>query len=461
MPEEISGAIERITYHNEENGYSVLKILPDKRFPRAQARDGTVTVVGTLPPLSEGEEAQFFGEWVNDSRYGRQFRAERAIPVAPTTAKGIINFLSSGIVKGIGPRTAEKIVDHLGEKTIAILDNEPERIHEVPGLKPQLADGLIEVWTRNRVMRNNLIYLQGLGISAKIAKRIWDEYGEKTQPVISNNPYQLAQDVFLIGFRKADEIARRMGLGRDDPHRLRAGLHFALNELAGQGHTYAPREQLLETAADLLGVEDQAQLTVALKGQLNAGKLVEDQLYPAAPSEPVSLGDLLGGEAGAAPAIYLPRFHRAETEVTRLLRNMAGNSSMIIRDHRKTAWDRYLAKLSAHNNVTLSPLQQSAVRAALTSKISVLTGGPGTGKTTAVQMLINALLEGDHPFKLASPTGRAAKRLAETTGVDASTVHRMLGYSPDGGFEHDESDPLPIDMLVVDEASMLDLWLFP
>ena len=460
MREEIAGAIERITYYNEENGYSVLKITPEKRYPRAQARDGTITVVGSLPQLSEGEEAQFSGEWVNDSRYGLQFRAEQAIPVAPTTAKGIINYLSSGVVKGIGPVTAKKIVDHLGAETIAILDNEPERIHEVPGLKPQLADGLIEVWARNRVMRNNLIYLQGLGISAKIAKRIWDEYRENTKRIISNNPYQLAQDVFLIGFRKADEIARRMGLERDDPHRLRAGLHYALNELAGDGHTYAPREQLLETAAELLGVADVSQLTVALKGQLSAGKLVEDQLAPGASSEPVRLGALLDGEALAIQAVYLPRFHRAEAESARLLRNMTGTSSLIIRDHRKTKWDRYLAKLSAQNNVSLSPLQQSAVRAALTSKVSVLTGGPGTGKTTAVQMLINALLEGDHPFRLASPTGRAAKRLAETTGVDASTIHRMLGYSPDGGFEHDESDPLPIDMLVVDEASMLDLWLF-
>ena len=460
MPEEIAGAIERITYYNEENGYSVVKIMPDKRYPRAQARDGTVTVVGTLPQLNEGEEAQFSGEWVNDSRYGRQFRAERAIPIAPTTAKGIINFLSSGIVKGIGPRTAEKIVNHLGAETIAILDNEPERIHDVPGLKPQLADGLIEVWTKNRVMRNNLIYLQGLGISAKIAKRIWDEYHENTQRIIENNPYQLAQDVFLVGFRKADEIARRMGLERDDPHRLRAGLHYALNELAGDGHTYAPREQLLETAAELLGVEDLSQLTVALKGQLSAGKLVQDELTPAESGEPVRLGDLLGGGAGAVQAIYLQRFHRAEAEAARLLRNMAASSSMIIRDHRKTQWDRYLARLSAKNNVTLSALQQSAVRAALTSKVSVLTGGPGTGKTTTVQMLINALLEGDHPFRLASPTGRAAKRLAETTGVDASTIHRLLGYSPDGGFEHDESDPLPVDMVVIDEASMLDLWLF-
>ncbi len=447
MPEEIAGAIERITYYNEENGYSVIKIMPEKRFPRAQARDGTVTVVGTLPQLTEGEEAQFIGEWVVDSRYGRQFRAERAIPIAPTSAQGIINYLSSGIVKGIGPKTAEKIVSQLGEDTIAILDNEPERIHEVRALKRQLADNLIKAWAKNRAMRNIFIYLQGIGISAKFAKRIWDEYGENTQRVIQNNPYQLAQDVFLIGFRKADEIARQMGLERDDPHRLRAGLHYALNELAGQGHTYSPRAQLLETAAELLGVEDQSQLTVALKGQISAGRLVENTLPDSRHAE-------------AIQAIYLPRFYRAEAEVNRLLRDMAGHSSMIIRDHRKTRWHRYLAKLSASNNVSLSPLQQSAVRAALTSKVSVLTGGPGTGKTTAVQMLINALLEGDYPFRLASPTGRAAKRLAETTGVDASTIHRLLGYSPDGGFEHDESDPLPIDMLVVDEASMLDLWLF-
>ena len=213
MPDEIAGAIERVTYYNEENGYSVIKIMPDGRYPQAQARDGTVAVVGVMPQLNEGESAQFIGEWVTDKRYGRQFRAERAIPIAPQTAKGIISYLSSGIVKGIGPRTAEKIVAHLGENTIDILDSEPERIHDVPELKPQLAQNLIKIWAKNRVMRNNIIYLQGLGISAKIAKRIWDEYQENTQRIIENNPYQLAQDVFLIGFRKADQIAKSMGLG--------------------------------------------------------------------------------------------------------------------------------------------------------------------------------------------------------------------------------------------------------
>ena len=448
MPEKLDGAIQRITYYNEENGYSVVKIMPETAHPRAQARDGTVTVVGTMPELSEGESAQFTGEWVNDPRYGLQFRAEQAYPVAPNTEKGIVKYLSSGIVRGIGPRTAEKIVDHLGESTIAILDAEPERIYSVPGLKRVLAKNLIDAWANNRAERNILIYLQGLGISAKLAQRIYNEYGAHTQRIIQNNPYQLAEDVFLVGFRKADQIARGMGLRADDIHRLRAGLHFALNEMARDGHTYAPRDELLEKAADLLGVDDVSALAVALDGQLAAGKLLGEALHDARQAEPYM-------------AIYLPRYFRAETESNRILRAIAGSSSLIVRDHRETNWERHLAELSASNKLTLSALQQSAVRAAMTSKVSVLTGGPGTGKTTTLQMLINALLEGDYQFRLASPTGRAAKRLAEATAVEASTIHRLLGFSPDeSGFEHDESNPLPVDMVVIDEASMLDLQLF-
>ncbi len=448
MPEEIAGAIERVTYQNEDSGYSVLKILPEQRYPQAQARDGTVTVVGSMPLLNEGESARFIGDWVNDQRYGRQFRAQQAIPVPPSTAKGMINYLSSGIVKGIGPRTAEKIVNHLGPQTIAILDSEPERIFEVRSLKRQLAENLITAWTKNRAMRNMLIFLQGLGISAKIAKRIWDEYGENTRRVIENNPYQLAQDVFLIGFRKADQIAKDMGLQLNDAHRLRAGLHYALEELSREGHTFSPREPLLEKAADLLNVDEPAQISAALKGQIAEGKLSQDSLRVLGQLEPLE-------------AIYLPRFHRAESGAAQLLRNMAGSDSLIKRDHRATDWARFLEKLSARNNVSLSVRQQDAVRSALTSKLSVLTGGPGTGKTTALQMLINALRDGDYQFRLASPTGRAAKRLSEATRVEASTIHRLLGFAPEeGGFEHDESNPLPIDMLIIDEASMLDLWLF-
>ena len=310
-------------------------------------------------------------------------------------------------------------------------------------MKRSLARSLSKVWPQNGASRNVLIYLQGIGISAKIAQRILNEYGAHTQQIIQNNPYQLAQDVFLIGFRKADQIARRMGLLPDDPHRLRAGLHYALNELAREGHTYAPRDDLLEKAAELLGVDDLAALTIALQGQVMASKLVEDKLRDHARNEVIH-------------AVYLLRYFRAETAAGQVLQRIARGNSPIIRDHRETDWAQYLSKLSERNDVSLSPQQLNAVRAALTSKVSVLTGGPGTGKTTTLQMLINALKERDSRFHLASPTGRAAKRLGEATGEGASTIHRLLGFSADeGGFEHDESNPLPTDLVVIDEASCL------
>jgi len=446
--EQLQGAIERITYYNEENGYSVLRIKPQERIPRAQARDGTVTVVGIMPELIEGESAQFTGEWVNDPRYGLQFKAQQAIPVAPNTEKGIVAYLSSGLVRGIGPRTAEKIYDHFGEDTITILDTEPDRIHEVPALKPSLAEDLIDAWQRNRVMRNMMIYLQGLGISARMAQRIYAEYGSQTQQIIEGNPYQLADDVFLVGFKKADQIAFNMGVQPDDKYRLRAGLHYALNELSREGHTFVPREELLDKAADLLDVDDLPSLGIALKGQLTAGKLVEDEIYDEDQLAPLQ-------------AIYLPKYFNAETASAKKLRYIADSFSMIMNDHRDTDWHDFLQELTKQNNVQLSHQQQSAVTAALTSKVSVLTGGPGTGKTTTLRMVINALHEGEYRFSLASPTGRAAKRLSEATDEPASTIHRLLGYSAEhGGFEFDDDNPLPVDMVIIDEASMLDLQLF-
>ena len=448
MQARIQGEVERVTYYNEDNGYSVIKILPDQPQPRAQARDRTVTVVGTLPPLNEGETAQFTGEWVDDPRYGMQFRARQAIPIAPKTAKGIVNYLSSGIVKGIGPRTAEKIVKHFGAATVEILDRDPGRIHEVAGLKRKLADNLIEAWASNRAKRNVLIYLQGLGISAKIAVRIYDQYGAQTQKIIANNPYQLAQDVTLIGFRKADQIARGLGLEANDKYRLRAGLQHTLIELSREGHTFAPRPMLIETACELLGVQDEDALSAGLDDLIAMDRLKCDQLSTDAGEPPIE-------------AIYLPRYHRAESSAAEQLQALIGSGSPIISDHQATDWPQLLADMSERSEVQLSQQQQQAVRAALTSKVSVLTGGPGTGKTTTLQMLIHALNEGDYEYRLASPTGRAAKRLGETTGVAASTIHRLLEFSAEaGGFERDESNPLAVDMVVIDEASMLDLTLF-
>jgi len=448
MSEQIAGIIERVTYHDEDSGYTVLKIMPQERQPDAEARDGTVTVVGNMPTLSKGESAHFAGEWVDSPRYGRQFRARQASPRPPHTARGIINFLSSGIVKGIGPRTAEKIVNHLGEQTITIIDTEPERIHNVPGLKKELAENLVTAWAQNRAMRDTLIYLQGIGISAKIARRIWKEYAGDTQRILENNPYKLADDVFQVGFRKADHIAMNIGLQASDPHRLQAGLHFALNELARAGHSYAPRAQLLEKAQELLDVDNAAALETALQAQLHTELLIAEVLPGSPEQEPIH-------------AVYLPRFFCAEQAASQQLQAIATSSSPLMRAHKNKNWQRFLHELSQRNHMSLSAQQQGAVRTALTQKVTVLTGGPGTGKTTTLQMLIHALKAGGMSFQLASPTGRAAKRLSEATGEDARTIHRLLGYSPQaGGFAYDAENPLSTDILVIDEASMLDLLLF-
>lgn len=445
--EDLQGTVERITYFNEENGYSVLKVTPEKHYPRAVARDGTITVVGVMPELGEGETVKFSGDWINDQRYGLQFKAEQVIPIMPTSPKGIVAYLSSGIVKGLGPVTAQKIVDSLGAETLEILDKEPQRIHEVYGLKTSLADALIDVWQNNQAMRNAMIYLQGWGISAKLAQRIYAEYGATTRQMIETNPYQLAEDVFLIGFKKADQIAQRMGIAKDDKHRLRSGLHYTLNQLANDGHTYIPYEELIAKACELLEVDDPTAIGIALKGQLAAGKLKEDTIYI--------------DELNSVHAVYLPKFYYAEQDSAKKLRYIADSFSKIINNHRQTKWDKFLKDLTKQNNVKLSEQQQGAVKAALTEKVTVLTGGPGTGKTTTLQMVINALHEGDFKFSLASPTGRAAKRLSEATEEYASTIHRLLGFSAEsGGFEYDETNTLPIDMLIVDEASMIDLQLF-
>ncbi len=345
------------------------------------------------------------------------------------------------MVKGIGPRTAEKIVDHFGADTLKILERNPERLDEVHGLKTDLAKRLITAWAENQAVRQTMIYLQGYGVSSKMAVRIHNEYGSQTVQKVQEDPYRLADEVFGIGFIKADAIARNMGVEPDAMVRIRAGLHYALNKLASEGHTYAPRTVLLSTAAELLGIEQSSRIPIALDGQLTAGELMSDTV-------------------DAETAIYLPIYYYSEKGAAERLQAIVDSPSSLVGAWKTTKWPIFLAQLAEQNNVSLTEQQQGAVQAALTTKLSVLTGGPGTGKTTTLQMVINALVSAKRSFRLASPTGRAAKRLSEATGYPASTIHRMLGFAPDGGFDLDEDDPLDADMIVVDEASMLDLVLF-
>jgi len=443
----LTGTIERITFYNEENGYTVLKMTPDiKQQPGATARDGTVAVVGSMPELAPGESVEFSGSWINDPRWGLQFRAEMVKPVIPSSEEGIVNYLSSGLVKGIGPRTAQKIYDHFGEDTLTILERDPGRLDEVPGLKTDLAKKLITAWAENQAVRQTMIFLQGYGISSRMAVRIHNEYGTETVQKVKDDPYRLADEVFGIGFIKADVIAQNMGVSKEAPNRMRAGLYYALNKLAGEGHTYAPRQLLIDTAVELLKFENTTLLDFVLEHEIKVGELY---------SEPIKPPDGL-----PVQAIYLPPYYHSEKGAAKLLRAIADSPSSLAGAWKTVKWDNFLAELARKNAVSLTEQQQGAVKAALTSKLSVLTGGPGTGKTTTLQMVINALAWAKRGFKLASPTGRAAKRLSEATGYAASTIHRMLGYAPDGGFLIDEDEPLDVDMVIVDEASMLDLVLF-
>jgi exodeoxyribonuclease V alpha subunit len=443
--ETITGTVERVTFFNEETGYAVLKIRPEGRYPRAVARDGTLAVVGSMPRLGSGERAQFTGAWVEDARYGTQFRAERVTPLAPTTEEGIIAFLSSGLVRGIGPRSAEKIVAKFGARTIEILDNDPQRIHEV-GLKKELANQLITAWSANQHARAALVFLQGYGITSRMAARIYDHYGSATVARVRDNPYTLADDVYGIGFVKADEIARAMGIPADSPERIASGLQFALTQLSREGHTYAPRAELIAKAAELLRIENTTRIEDVLTQQLFIGSMITE--------EDASAGI-------SADAVYLPPYYYAERDAANRLRMLANTPSPVQAVAAKTNWSKFLSSLTRDQNISLSEQQQGAVRATLSDKITVLTGGPGTGKTTTLRMVIHALEALEFSFALASPTGRAARRLSEATDRPASTLHRLLGYSPaEGGFTHDEDSPLECDVLIIDESSMIDLLLF-
>ena len=447
MPDTLTGLVERITYRNEDNGYTVLKLKPDKRVRDAEAKDGTVTVIGSMPELAPGESLEMTGTWIEDSKYGRQFRAETITPVQPDSLDGIRRYLSSGIVAGIGEATADRIVKHFGRDTLDILNRQPTKLLEVPGMKQSLAEKLVKAWEENVGTRQTYIFLQNYGVSPKMAKRIHDFYGGESIGTVQKNPYTLADEVFGIGFVKADQVARNMGFGVESAERLRAGLNYTLNQLASDGNTCYPRALLVKAAQDLLGLSEfhQPQIENALEAQIRFGDL-----------EP----DVLTINGVETDLVYLPVYIGAERGITRRLKLMRMTRSKIQKDHEKTDWPKLLEKLTQRDKVGLTDQQKGAVQAAITEKISVLTGGPGTGKTTTLKMVIGALKEGKYKVSLCSPTGRAAKRLAEATGEEASTIHRLLGFMAEGGFGMDEDSPLKTDIIIVDESSMLDVQLF-
>lgn len=428
----LEGTVERVTYFNAENGYSVIRLKP--------ARGDLVTLVGNLPELTPGEFLKLQGEWTAHAEYGRQFRVDRCEQALPATVEGIRRYLGSGLIKGVGPKTAERIVAAFGRDTLDVIDREPGRLREVPDIGPKRYRLIREAWEAQKHIKEVMIFLQGQGISTGLAVKIYKHYGDDSLEVVKRDPYQLARDIWGIGFRTADKIARALGLPLDAPTRLEAGLAHVLSESADNGHVYVPEPELIRLAAELLEIAPD-RLPDALE-RLEASRRVQRELLP----------------LQTIPAVYLMPFYQAETHVAELLLTLLNAPTSYLRDLARANWDQHFAALDGGGQ-TLSEQQRQGVQTALTNKVTILTGGPGTGKTTTLRTLIQLLERTRHTFVLASPTGRAAKRLAEATGRPAKTIHRLLGFSPMGDFEHNEQNRLPAHMVVVDETSMLDTLL--
>ena len=450
----LSGAVERITYYNPENGYTVLRLRPGTKMANQFTNksslnsDGLATVVGNLPELSPGEHLRLQGQWDNHPKHGPQFKAEVCEQTLPATVAGIEGYLGSGMIKGIGPRLAERIVGRFMEETFNVIEATPERLLEVGGIGEDRKQKITAAWKEQKLVKEIMVFLHGHGVSTNLAVKIYKTYGDASLETVQKNPYQLERDIYGVGFKTADRIAQALGLPPEHPSRIEAGIVFALNEMINDGHVYAPRDFLAERAIELLAVSPKL-IAPALE------RLAQDErIRP----EMIPLNGKSDGKGKQAvteslamygtPVIYLTPLYFGEKGVAERLQTLASAASQ------EKTMNHSLFPVE-----NLSAEQQAAVNMALTHPLSILTGGPGTGKTTCLKALITTIADQDKRFALASPTGRAAKRLSEATGHPASTIHRLLEYSPVEGFKHNEASPLDLDFLVVDEASMLDLLL--
>ncbi|MFD5399194.1 ATP-dependent RecD-like DNA helicase [Streptomyces sp. NPDC127097] len=437
----IEGVLERITYANEENGYTVARV------DTGRGSGDLLTVVGALLGAQPGESLRMEGRWGSHPQYGKQFTVENYTTVLPATIQGIRRYLGSGLIKGIGPRIADRIVEHFGTDTLDIIERAPGRLVEVPGLGPKRTKLIGAAWEEQKAIKEVMVFLQGVGVSTSIAVRIYKKYGDAAISVTRNEPYRLAADVWGIGFLTADRIAQSVGIPHDSPDRVKAGLQYALSQSTDQGHCFLPEEQLIADAVKLLQVD--TGLVIDCLGEL------------AADPEGVVREQVPGGADGAPPvtAVYLVPFHRAEISLAGRLTRLLRTDEDRMPAFRDVDWDKALAWLARRTGAELAPEQQQAVRLALTQKVAVLTGGPGCGKSFTVRSVVELARAKKATVVLAAPTGRAAKRLSELTGAEASTVHRLLELKPGGDAAYDADRPLDADLVVVDEASMLDLLL--
>jgi exodeoxyribonuclease V alpha subunit len=460
----LEGSVESIVFRNDDNHYTVARFRPNDSG--RLLRDDLTTIVGELPGVQPGELLSLEGEWETDPRYGRQLHVQSFVQRLPASPEGMVRYLSSGLIKGIGPKKAQKIVEHFGEQTLAILEQQPERLREVRGISGKDCEQIVASWTAQEEIKELHLFLQSHEVSINLATRIYKQYGQEAVRVVRENPYQLADEVQGIGFRTADEIAVKLGLPRDSEPRLATGLKYALASAANEdGHCYLPAGELLSRASEMLLTSTEL-LAPALEVLRNDRDIF---IEPPPPTVLVANGEALKEEAVDAEAeaarqrVYFGPFWHAERGSTRLLRSLLRSPGQLPPVSQEN-WEAVFTFLAERRNIVLTEKQREAVQMAYTRKISILTGGPGTGKSTSLRALLMLLHRRRVRVALAAPTGRAAKRLTEATGASsmpAKTLHRLLEFVPhDSSYQRNESNPLPYDFVIVDEVSMIDILLF-
>ena len=451
--------VERITYQSPETGYSVLKCA-------VKNYNDLITVVGNLVDANVGSVLLIDGNWKVDAKYGRQFLAERWEETMPATVFGIEKYLGSGLIKGVGPKFAKKIVQQFGTDTLEIIETDVQRLLEVPGIGKKRVDKIAKSWERQKEIKNVMLFLQDHGMSTAFAAKIYRQYGNESIPKVKENPFRLADDIWGIGFKTADNIAMKLGIGKEAFIRLRSGIMYTLSELADEGHVYAERDQLIRKASALLEAEDTS-IIMTMDQMLKDEELIcEKIIVPQFASDEIIPKD--AAKEIEKECIYLPPFYFAEVGVANKLKKLAVEPAadrlwVSLMKARQDTGNPELSvdvdKIQNTVNMKYDEVQVEAIRRAATAKVLVLTGGPGTGKTTTTQGIIAAYRAFGLNILLAAPTGRAAKRMTEATGLEAKTIHRLLEFKPPEGYQKNEETPLEGDVLIVDECSMIDIVL--
>ncbi len=444
--QKIRCVVERITYQNPENGYSVLKC-------RVKDYSDLVPVIGNLLDANVGSVLLVEGNWKVDTKYGKQFVAENWEETLPATIYGMEKYLGSGLIKGVGPKFAKRIVQKFGTDTFDVIEVEVERLQEVDGIGSKRIQMIAESWLKQKEIKNIMLFLQEHQVSTSYAAKIFKQYGNDSIKVMQENPYKLADDIWGIGFKTADQIAMKLGFEKESYVRLRSGLMYTLSELSNDGHVYAEKQQLIDKASELLEAEP-ATITMTMDDMLLKEELILEKN--------ISKTD---DEGNQVTPIYLPPFYYAEVGVAGKLKKLAASPagdklySRLMEARQKSGNNGLSVDIEAiqkKTGMSYDDIQADAIRQAATAKVMVLTGGPGTGKTTTTHGIISAYKAYGLKILLAAPTGRAAKRLTEATGMEAKTIHRLLEFKPPQGYQRTEEDPLAGDVLIVDECSMVD-----